>query len=161
MKKNKIVTIGLIVFSVLVLLCIVSSKSPVSKTADTQGAQTAQMQDPSPKIPAEKVEVIYFHSSNRCATCIKAGGFVENTMKGFEAKAAEGKVVYMDVNVEDSTKRDIVEKFQARGSSLFIGTTISGKETIEEETEAWGYLGDENSFKEYLSNKVNGLLGRN
>lgn len=156
MSKNKILAIVIILISVLVLLFIVSSRSPETKVADTKTAQNKVI---GPQIAAERVEVVYFHSSARCATCIKAGTFVENTMKDFESKIAEGKVVYMDVNVEDQNKKEIVEKYQARGSSLFIGTTVNGKETTEEEVEGWRYLGDENAFKEYLSNKVNGLLG--
>lgn len=157
MKKSNIILIILAAFSVVALLFIISFGSSKNESYKSSGSEDKGATKNS-LIKAETLEIIYFHTSNRCTLCIRAEEFIENTMKEFESEIKAAKITYRAVNIDDKTNKEIVEKYQARGSSLFFGLNTNDEEILMEEVEAWRYLSKEEDFKKHLVVKINSLL---
>ena len=80
-----------------------------------------------------KIEVIDFHSTNRCMTC-KA--IEANARKAVETYfAGNDNISFAVYNVEDVKNKEIAEEFQAAGTSLFLRVTKGDKSQIVDLTQ--------------------------
>lgn len=108
-----------------------------------------------PSGPADRVEVVYFHRTQRCYSCryVEAGTryTVENY---FKDELASGKVVFKVLNVEDKENAAIVNKYSAFTSSLFINTIKDGTDYIKEATDIYFLIGNDRAFVEALKSKI-------
>lgn len=113
------------------------------------------------KISAEKIEVVHFHATQQCWSCITVGKYVLKTIKEkFSDEYKNGIIVFKDINGELPENRDIVMKYHARGTSLFINAITDGKDNIEEDVTVWRLVNNEDQFINYFENKLKKLLGR-
>lgn len=111
--------------------------------------------------PADTVEVVNFFGTQRCAACIAVGTLTSKTLnEKFHEELESGKVVFREINGELPENRDIITKYQARGSSLFINAIRGEKEQIEEDITVWRLINSEEQYMAYLENKLNTLLGK-
>lgn len=120
------------------------------------------MSVPSPSIvPADKIEVVHFHATQQCWSCITMGEYALKTIKEkFPDEYASGKIVFKDVNGELKENEDIVTKYQARGSSLFVNAITGDTEDINEDTMVWRLVSNEQQYIDYFETKLKGLLGK-
>jgi hypothetical protein len=113
------------------------------------------------QINAEKIEVVHFHATQQCWSCITVGEYALKTIKEkFPEEYKNGTIVFKDINGELPENRDIVMKYQARGSSLFVNAIANGKDNIEEDVTVWRLVSNESQFINYFQNKLNKLLGK-
>ena len=97
--------------------------------------------------PADRVEVVYFHRTQRCGGCIYAEDRIRYTVETyFTDELASGKVTFEVLNVGDKENATVVEKYGAFTSSLFINTVRDGTDHIEEVTDIWLLLGNDEAF---------------
>jgi hypothetical protein len=76
---------------------------------------------------ATKLQIVYFHVKKRCPTCLS---IEENTKKTldtyFASQLKDGTIKLQVLDVSEKKNVNIVEKYQAEGSGLFL-THIDGK----------------------------------
>jgi hypothetical protein len=144
----------------LVLLATVS----LTLTGCGQRAATG---DPATPLPGEvislvdKVEVVNFHATQRCASCDALGRLSRETVyEFFQPELRDGKVSFLEVNVDLPENKELAVKYQARGSSLYLNAVSDGQDKIEEDIRAWRLLADEAGFKDYLKGRINQALGK-
>jgi hypothetical protein len=110
---------------------------------------------------SKKLEVVYFHATRRCATCM---AIEENTKKTldtyFSNQLKTGMIKMTVINVDESKNKAIAEKYEASGSSLFLTTTLNGKESRNDMTDfAFSYArNNPDKFMAGLKDKINELL---
>lgn len=78
----------------------------------------------------DRVEVIYFHGKQRCATCRaieKNTQEVVNTLFADELK--NGSVVFKTVDISTPEGEKIADKYEVTWSSLFVNKWNDGKES--------------------------------
>jgi len=144
LAEVKIWSSVLLISLVAGILC--ACGSPASEVPSTP--------DTSP-VPANKVEVVYFHRVQRCAGCIYAETGIRYTVETyFKDELASGKVTFKVFNVEDEENAPIVNKYGAFTSSLFINTIRDGTDHIEQVTDIWFALGDDEAFVEAVRGKI-------
>ena len=69
----------------------------------------------------EKIEVYYFHRTNRCATCIAIEDVVSKSLKQLYPKQMEkGSLVFLPLNFEEDDNDAIVDKMEITGPTLFV-----------------------------------------
>lgn len=76
------------------------------------------------------IEVIDFHNTHRCKTCLA----IENSAKEvlyqeFSEAVQAGKIIFKTVNVDEDANLALAEKFEASGSALFIYNPRTGQAT--------------------------------
>ncbi|MBU1200402.1 hypothetical protein KJ953_02600 [Patescibacteria group bacterium] len=111
-------------------------------------------------IVADKIEVVHFHGMQQCWSCITMGEYALETIKNkFPEEYQSGKIVFKDINGELPENKEMVIKYQARGSSLFINAISNNKDSIEEDTAVWQLVNNQEKFTDYFENKLKTLLG--
>jgi len=150
---NKKTIIGIAVgIGILALLAIVSyAGSPKSSdsTANTSSGQSA-----------EKIEVVHFHGTHQCWSCVTVGEYALKTIKErFPEEYKNGTIVFLDINGELPTNREIVTRYQARSSSLFVNAITAGNDNIHEDVTVWRLVSNERQFMDYFEAGLKKLLG--
>jgi len=64
------------------------------------------------------VTVYYFHGDRRCTTCKAVGSVSKETVA--ENFSDNKRVIFKDVNIEESENNEIKDKLEMSGSGLFI-----------------------------------------
>jgi hypothetical protein len=104
-----------------------------------------------PDIPSSKsvnrVDVVYCHRPQRCPTCLcfeERVRYVVSTY--FQNDIDSGKMTFGVYNIGDSANRDIVTKYHAVGSQLFINTVQNGTDNIVDVQDIWSWSCRSNRF---------------
>lgn len=121
----------------------VSANASLAVTAPTKAASRLA--------GADKIEVVDFHRTQRCASCIWLGQASRLTVETyFNAELASGKVTFREVDVQKPENAALVKKFKASGSSLYLNYIINGTDNIVEASRTYPYVGNEVKFNEIL-----------
>jgi len=100
---------------------------------------TSQTQDKSPDL-LDRVDVVYFHRPQRCPTCLcfeERIRYVVSTY--FQNELDSGQMTFGVYNIGDSKNTDIVKKYGAVGSQLFINTVKDGTDHIGDIQDIWSW----------------------
>jgi hypothetical protein len=165
-KKNTItILVSLGIIGILGIMSAVPKENAMNGQTPDPGMSSSPRENTSNMsvavASAQKVEVFLFHRTQRCATCIAIGKLSGQTVEErFGQEVMSGKVVFREVNIDEPQNKELAEKFQAGGSALFINTIRDGSDNIQEDMNVWRLAGDEETFKKYLADKINTLLGK-
>ena len=108
-----------------------------------------------PSISSDRVEVVYFHRTHRCSGCLYAEAGSRYTVETyFKDELASGKLIFKVFDVEDKENASIVKKYGAFTSSLFINAVRDGTDHIEQVSEIWFVLGNDEAFVEVVRSKI-------
>lgn len=153
---------GLIVLFLFILIFgEIQKGKEINNAADQETKPTIVLEQP--EIPdikkADKVEIVNFHATLRCASCQRLGELSEKTIKErFAKEVKEGKVIFKSINGDLPENKEMVILYQATGSSLYINAVKEGKNHIIQNIKVWQYLSDEEAFKNYLEERIKQLL---
>ena len=158
---KKLIIVVLIGTAVIGVLFFVLRNNNQSSTAQVSDNLTSKIQNNEEKQPAEKIEVVHFHATQQCWSCITVGEYALKTIKEkFPEEYKNGTIVFRDINGELPENKDMVMKYQAGGSSLFVNSITAGKDNIEEDVTVWRLVTNEDQYINYFQNKINNLLGK-
>ena len=105
------------------------------------------------------VEVVYFHRAQRCSGCIRMQDMTEYTLNTYFADELEsGEIVFVAINLQASANADMVQKFGAYTSSLFLNDVEGGADSIEELTDVWFVLWDDEEFVDTVKTAIEECL---
>ncbi|MBU0597427.1 hypothetical protein KKF61_00335 [Patescibacteria group bacterium] len=151
-KKYITITLSIIVLAFIISGCTNSADTPATKNGE----------DLMSKAPAaEKIEVVHFHGTQQCWSCKTVGEYALKTIEDkFSDEYRNNIIVFKDINADLEENSEIVAKYQARGSSLFINVIINGQDNIAEDTKVWRLVSDEVKYIDYFGNKLNGYLDK-
>lgn len=163
--KNKPVLITIIAAIILIggLLVVNRYGKPKETTVTaTNGSVAGNTSIASMSVmPVEKIEVVNFFGTQRCASCLTLGNFTKKTLEEkFSSELESGKIVFKEINGELPENKNTVIKYQARGSSLFINAIRGEKDNITEDVTVWRLVNSEEQFVAYLENKLNSMLDK-
>lgn len=105
----------------------------------------------------DRVEVLYFHGKQRCATCMameKNAKEVVNALFANELK--KGTVVFKTVDISTTEGEKIADKYEVTWSSLFVNKWKDGKESRNNLTE-FGFGNarkNPDGFKKGIADKI-------
>ena len=123
------------------LLCACGSPA-VPPIPPAEPSEPPQVTTPSSK-PAntlDRVDVVYFHRPQRCPTCLcfeERIVYVVNTY--FQDELNSGNLTFGVYNIGDSKNADIVKKYGAYSSQLFINTLKDGTDHITDIQDIWSW----------------------
>lgn len=120
------------------------SNSPASEPA---GAAQAGL--------ANRVDVVYFHRTQRCAACLWVGKMSRLTVETYFAdELASGRVTFREVDVQKPENAALARLYRAAGSSLFLNYVKGGVDNIQQASDTYPYVGNQQRFTEALRAKI-------
>jgi hypothetical protein len=110
----------------------------------------------------ERVEVFHFHGMHQCDSCTKVGQYAEDTVNTyFSNELASGMLIFAHVNGDLPENKELVSKYGATGSSLWIGVYDSTGFRAEQNMNVWYKINDKEGYMAYLkgiiSEKLSGV----
>ena len=87
-----------------------------------------------------KLKVLYFHVTNRCATCRSIEANVRKTLNDYFLNKIElGVIDFYVVNCELPENKELAKKYDAYGATLAITSYMNGKEARTEDLSNWAF----------------------
>ena len=100
----------------------------------------------------EKIEVIHFHGTHQCYSCITVGKLAEETInENFKAEIESGKISFKHINGELTENSELVKKYGVKGASLWIGVYTKDGFHPEENVNVWYKIDNPEEYKSYLT----------
>lgn len=111
-------------------------------------------------IPATGVVAYYFHTTNRCSSCLTIEKWTAEAIQtAFAAQLADGMLAWRVVNVEDSTNTHFIEDYQLVSKSVVLVRYANGKPGKWENLQkVWQLLGDRTVFQDYIKSSTSSFL---
>jgi hypothetical protein len=125
-------------------------------TTPSDNLSTSQAPDESAG-SLNRVDVVYFHRPQRCVTCLcfeERIRYVVSTY--FQTELDSGQMTFGVYNIGDSQNADIVKKYGAISSQLFINTVKDGTDNIKDIQDIWAWSCRTN--KESFDQKVKTVI---
>ncbi|MDD5590682.1 MAG: nitrophenyl compound nitroreductase subunit ArsF family protein [Dehalococcoidales bacterium] len=136
---------------------LINSHSGYAILAPT--AQDEPAPAPEPALQANRVDLVYFHRTNRCYSCNWAEAETRYTLEAyFQEELNSGKITFESIDVQEGSNAAIIEKYGAYTSQLFINTVIDNTDHIEHISEIWQLIGDEEGFILFMETRINNAL---
>jgi thiol-disulfide isomerase/thioredoxin len=81
------------------------------------------------QVKQNSIEVVDFHSTNRCMTCKAIEANTKYTLDTYFANELKsGKIIFKIIDVDQKENEKVAEKFEASGTALFLNVIKNGKE---------------------------------
>ena len=78
--------------------------------------------------PTHRVAAIYFHRTNRCATCKKISAYIEEAVQAEFAKEFKGGQVSVSmIDFQDKKNKEFTEGYKITGPTLGVGRRPPGQ----------------------------------
>ncbi len=141
----------LIIISVLVLLLLASVMPAVS--SNVVSGQSSATGSP------EKIQLLFFHRTSRCPTCINAEQYARDTLDTYyPADLKSGVLSIQSIDYQKDT--EMAKKYNVNMNDLKLVITKNGQETVKDLPEIWTYVNDRNAYMNYLKGVLEQELGR-
>jgi len=113
-----------------------------------------------PKGAVSHIEVVYFHRTERCESCLNAENYTRETLdKYFADQMKSGLISLRVLDVEKPENAALVQKFDAAGSSLYLSVLIQETEYLCPNPDIWFYTSNKYLFVDTLRKKLTSLVG--
>jgi len=108
----------------------------------------------------EKIEVYHFHGTNQCYSCKTVGNYAEEAINDyFSNELKSGKIIFGHINGDLTENSELVKKYGATGSSLWIGVYYKdGNFAKEENVNVWYKINNKEDYKNYLKGVIESKL---
>jgi thioredoxin-related protein len=130
----------------LILVLSVSSCQENSKTAPINTTEKTTKE-----VAQNQIQVIQFHSENRCMTCNKIEALTLETLKSYP------ELHFQLINVDDAKNEKIAEQFEATGTALFLYNPAT-QNKLDLTEFAFMTAGNEAQFEEDLKKEIDQFL---
>jgi len=157
--KKEICVVSVLVCILLVSGCIGQDQSnatnnTVSTLQNNTGYITSgNMSD------VQKIEIIHFHGTHQCYSCITVGAYAEETVNTyFSEEVKNGKISFAHINGDLPENREIVTKYGVTGSSLWIGVYDENGFHKEENINVWYKIDNKERYMTYLKGLIDKRL---
>ncbi len=152
-----------LIAAMVLLSCILCACSSPALLATPSPTPTNTQVTPTPQPSTNgtnMVEVVYFHRTQRCYSCRYAGDTTKYAVETYFAQElANGKLVFKTLNLQDPANAEIVKRYGAYTSSLFINEIKDGTDHIEAITGIWFLIGKDEAFVNLVKSEIEKHLG--
>jgi len=108
-----------------------------------------------------KLDIYYFHRTQRCQTCLSIEENTKNTLEQyFTDELKEGVITFYAIDFESDEDKELIEKYKADAPALYLTKVKKGKETHNNLTDFAfeNSLHNAKKYKNGLRDKINELL---
>lgn len=159
----KEIKIGLLaIIGMLLLGLFMTGCNSNASSHNTTGAAVDNLDPQERVVSIDKLEIYHFHGTNQCVSCKTVGAYAEETVNTyFKEELEKGIIVFDHINGELPQNRELVMKYGATGSSLWLGTYDRDNFTPEQNIQVWYKIRDKQDYMTYLKGVIEQKLAGN
>jgi hypothetical protein len=138
------------IISLVSLVCVLGTVTALS-------AQEKQEQG---KLPGHRVVAMYFHRTERCPTCRKAGTYTKKAIeKGMAEKVKSKEVSLHFVDFQDEKNEKLTKAYKISGPALVLADVHDDKVTSWKTLpKLFALVGDEDKLARYVQANIQAYL---
>jgi hypothetical protein len=107
----------------------------------------------------DKVELLYFHRTDRCTSCNSAEQYTRDTLDKYYAdEVLSGRLSLQSIDYQKD--RAMAEKYNVKVQGLKIITTRNGQADVLDVPGIWAYVGDRDAFMGFLKSVMDKELAK-
>ncbi len=111
-----------------------------------------------PPGPVDHIDVVYFHATQRCPTCLEIERLTRHTVEAYYAsETASGAIELVVANVQESSNAALAGQYGAATSDLYLGIFKNGVHYTYLHSDAWLLAHDEPAFIASLRARLDAL----
>jgi hypothetical protein len=151
------VTLAILIIAGAVIVYGLGQKGSVSKEVDSQFVAVKG----SVNVTAgpDKVELLYFHRTQRCVSCNNAEQYTRDTLnKYYPDELQSGRLSIQSIDYQQD--KAMAEKYNVKVQGLKIVTTRGGQVNVKDVPEIWTYVKDRDAFMNFLKSVLDKELGK-
>ena len=114
-----------------------------------------------PGVAPDVIQVTYFSSDVRCATCVRIERLTQEAVtRNFAPELASGRVVLQTINLDGPGNEHFVQDYQLISKTVIVSDQANGQEMKWENLqEVWSKQKDAQAFEAYVVDAVRRHLG--
>lgn len=161
-------------FFFALLLCALCATSLSAQTADSlpaasslEGAaasiaDSARPASPDTTKPVRRTIAYYFHTTARCASCLKIEAYSREALEtGFAKEIARGDLEWRMVNIDQPEHAHFVKEYQLFTKSLVLVEETGGERgRWKNLPRVWSLLTDAPGFRRYVQEEARLFIGK-
>jgi hypothetical protein len=155
-----------ILFAAVMILIIAKPSSFCSEITVSDGpVETVKLENkvaaPMKEGPDHTIVVYYFHTTNRCYSCMKLEKLTYLAIaEGFDRELGDGRVKFTSINVEQDENKHFIKDYKLYTKSVIVSDVAQGEEQRWKNLQrVWELLREDQAFKEYVQDEVRLYLG--
>ncbi len=160
-KAGLITILGIFMISLFITGC---NSNASSENITGNAVDNLDSQDDSQEriINIDKLEIYHFHGTHQCYSCVTMGDYAEETVNTyFKEELEKGIIVFDHINGQLEENKDLVMKYGATGSSLWLGTYNGNKFIPEQNIKVWYKINNKQDYMKYLKGVIEQKLAGN
>ncbi len=156
-KSGIIASLGILELALFITGCNINASS-----GNVTGNAVRDLEAKERIISIDKLEIYHFHGTNQCYSCVTVGDYAEATVNThFQEELEKGIIVFDHINGELPENKELVTKYGATGSSLWLGTYEGEDFSAEQNTKVWYKIKDKTAYMDYLKKVIEQKLAGN
>ena len=151
------VILAILIIAGAVIVYGLSQKGSVSNEVDSQFV--AVKGSVNVTAGSDKVELLYFHRTQRCVSCNNAEQYTRDTLnKYYPDELQSGRLSIQSIDYQQD--KAMAEKYNVKVQGLKIVTTRGGQVNVKDVPEIWTYVQDRDAFMNFLKSVLDKELGK-
>ena len=127
-----------------------------------EGPTSTSAESAEPRDAASSPTVIayYFHTSNRCANCMKFEAWGSEAFQGrLGERLKTGEVEWKVLNIEEPQNRHFIDEYRLHTKAIILSRLQDGKQVQWKNLERiWDLLKDKDAFTQYVASETERFL---
>jgi hypothetical protein len=162
MAVNKMKSGLIAILTILILFLFITGCNSNASSDNITGNAVGNLDADERAINIDKLEIYHFHGTNQCYSCVTVGDYAEATVNTyFKEELEKGIIVFDHINGELPENKELVIKYGATGSSLWLGTYKGEDFLAEQNTNVWYKIQDKTAYMNYLKGVIEQKLAGN
>ncbi len=107
----------------------------------------------------DKIELLYFHRTDRCPSCNNAEQYARDTLGAYYPEELKSGTLSIR-SIDYQKDKAMADKYGVKMQGLKLVITKGGHAAIKDLSEIWAYVRDRDAYMRYLKDALNRELGR-
>lgn len=146
--------------ALLSFVAVTGATLAVKETRRSRALAAAEGASHRPAAAATAVVVTYFHTTARCASCLRIEDLTDATMTTrFAVPIAEKRVLWRSLNLDEPANAHFAKDYGLYTKSVIVSEVRGGREVRWKNLDqVWTLLGDPAAFQNYVEREVRAFL---
>ena len=141
-------------------VAIIYGMGQKGSSSNDVGSQVVPIKESVDVTPSpDKVELLYFHRTQRCVSCNDAEQYTRDTLDKYYANELQSGQISIQ-SIDYQLDKAMAEKYNVKVQGLKIITTRGGQRNIKDVPEIWTYVKDRDAFMNFLKSVLDKELGK-